>query len=381
MYLVPGLVIMFYLCSCESEEAIDETMPLEKKIDLLVEPIVAFGNPSAAIIGIIRNGEQSIFSYGDAGLGNGPPLPNTQFEIGSITKTFTATLLSQFVMEGLLSLDDPLDKFLPDSIRPPTFHGEPIRLRHLVTHTSGLPREIYNFDIDYRIVWSELEVADLYNFLNDISQQAYPFNDYTQGNELQSLGTEFRYSNVGMAILGRILEIVSGQPFKQLVEERICSRLNMEDTKVYSDLTQDQRNNIPKGYNANQYENRFPGEMGAYTPAGGLYSTLEDMMIYMDANMKDSTSLSLSMQKCHEKIFEGKDLGSMFPARDADAIGMAWLISYKNSDTILWHTGGYNLFSYIKFNKTQKTGIVAFSNTAGLLESRVFETIFNWINE
>jgi len=381
IHLIFAMIIVLFLISCESQEPIDESMPLEQKIDLLVEPIVAFGNPSATIIGIVQNGERSFYSYGDAGLGSGPPLPNTIFEIGSITKTYTATLLSQFIMEGLVSLDDPVDKFLPDSVDPPTFEGQPIRLRHLVTHTSGLPREIYNFDADYSVMWSELEIEDLYTFLNDISRQAYPFGDYTNGNELQSLGKVFNYSNVGMAILGHILELVSGEKFDQLVEERICSMLNMDDTKIYRNLTQEQKERIPKAYDINQYENDFPHEMGAYVSAGGLLSTVDDMLDYMEANMEDSSFLSQSMQKCQEGIYYEEDLPGTFPKGIADAIGMAWFISHENGDTIAYHNGGYNHLSYIKFNRTKKLGVVAFSNTASEVGPRLIETIFDWINE
>lgn len=366
---------------CVEQDPIDDSLSLEQKIDRLMEPVIVFGSPSAAIIGIYQDGERSIYSYGDAGLGNGPPLSNTIFEIGSITKTFTATLLSQFITEGLVSLDDPIDRFLPDSVDPPTYNGEPITLRHLVTHTSGLPREIYNFGIDHLEVWAEMEPADLYEFLNNISLQAYPFDDYTHGNELQSLGTEFRYSNVGMAVLGHILELVSGQTFEQLVSERICSKLDMGNTGIYPALSGEQKERIPKAYDANQYEHNFPHDMGAYAPAGGILSTIDDMMNYMEANLQDSTLLSQSMMRCHEALYDGQDLGKMFPKRDADAIGMAWLISYEDGDTILWHNGQFNHYSFIKFSQTRKTGIVAFSNTAGTVEPALFETIFDWINE
>ena len=379
--LLPVIVILLNLVSCEGEETIDESLPLEQKIGQLIEPLVVFGNPNATIIGIIQNGERSIYSYGDAGLGSGPPLPNTIFEIGSITKTYTATLLSQFIMEGLVSLDDPIDMFLPDTVDPPIFNGQQISLRHLVTNTSGLPREIYNFDIDFNIVWSELKDEDLYAFLNDISRQAYPFDDYTNGNELKSLGTTFRYSNVGMAILGHILELVSGKKYEELVEERICSELNMSDTKAYTDLTQEQKDRIPKAYNLNQYEQELPRDMGAYVGTGGLLSTMDDMMNYLEANMEGSSLLSQSMKKCHEGIYNEGELDGQFPGREADAIGMAWLISYQGSDTILWHDGGYNHLSYMKFNTTKKVGIVAFSNTVTEVGPRAVNTIFDWINE
>ena len=377
--LISGILILLNLIACESMETIDESLPLEERIDRLVEPIVVFGNPNATIIGIIRDGERSIYSYGDAGLGFGPPLSNTLFEIGSITKTYTATLLSQFILEGLVSLDDPIDKFLPDNVDPPTFNGQPILLRHLVTHTSGLPREIYNFNMDLNVVWSETENDDLYAFLNDISRQAYPFDDYTHGNELQSLGTSFRYSNVGMATLGHILELVSGQKFEQLVEERICSTLDMEDTKVFTDLTPEQRDRIPKAYNSNQNEQEMLRDMGVYSPAGGLLSTMENMLNYLEANMEASSFISQSMQLCHQGIY-AKEQIDPFP-RGIDALGMAWFITYDRGDTIAYHDGGYNHLSYMKFNLTDNVGVVAFSNTATEVGARVIETIFDWINE
>ncbi len=378
--LIPGFIILLTLYACVGETTIDESLPLEQKIDQLVEPIVVYGNPNAAIIGIIQNGERSIYSYGDAGLGNGPPLSSTIFEIGSITKTFTATLLSQFIMEGLVSLDDPIEKFLPDSVDPPTYNGQPILLRHLVTHTSGLPRGIYNFDIDPDVIWSEITNEDLYAFLNDISRQAYPFNDFTQGNVLQSLGTRFRYSNVGMAVLGHILELVSGQSYEELIEERICSSLGMDDTRVFPDMTEEQKDRIPKAYNLNQYEQELNRDFGRMLAAGALLSTMDDMLNYMEAQMEDATFLSQSMQRCHEGIYDEEDIDESFP-RGIDALGMAWLITYEGGDTLVYHNGGYNHLSYMKFNRTRKVGVVAFSNTHTELGQRIIDPIFNWINE
>ncbi len=182
-------VILFI--SCESEPIIDDSSPLKEKIDRLVEPVVAFGSPSAIIIGVYKGGEKTVYSYGDAGLGFGAPRSNTIFEIGSITKTFTATLLSELIFDGLVSLDDSINKFLPANVHPPSYKGENITIRHLVTHTSGLPRDASTFVSDNmdpnRL--SESTNEDIYTFLNDISVSAYPFDDYTNGNELPYLGT------------------------------------------------------------------------------------------------------------------------------------------------------------------------------------------------
>lgn len=387
-YLLPAIVVSLHLCSCENNMTIDDLLPLEEKIDQLVEPVVDFGAPSAMIIGIVQNGEKSIYTYGDAGLGSGPPQSNTIFEIGSNTKTFTATLLSEFISEGLLSLDDSINQYLPADIDFPTFNGKNISLRNIITHTSGLPREYKNFDIDFNVVWSDFTNEDYYTFLNDISHQAYPFDDYTNGNELQYLGSKFRYSNIGIAILGHILEIVSGMTFEELIEERICSKLGMYDTQVYTDMTQEQKNSIPKAYNINQYEQELPRDMGRHLAPGAILSSIDDMLLYMEANMENTSTLSQSMQDCHKIIYTREEIcndegdwDETFPYENAEGIGMTWYISFQGGDTIVEHGGGYNHICHFKFNKTKKAGIVAFSNTVNVVDSGIIETIFEWITE
>ena len=384
--IIFSVAILFI--SCDNNLEIDSTLPLDEKIDAVVEPIVLFGSPSAFIIGIIQDGEKSIYSYGDAGLGFGAPQSNTIFEIGSNTKTFAATILSEFIIEGLLTLDDSINQFLPSSVVPPTFNGKNITLRDLVTHTSGLSREIYNFNGDYDIVWSEISNEDIYTFLNDISQEAYPFDDYTSRNNLKYLGTEFRYSNVGIAILGHILELVSGKTFEQLVDERITSKLNMPDTKFYTELTEEQKKRIPKAYNINQEEQELPRDFGRYLACGGLLSTMDDMLNYMEANINNTSSLSQSMQNCHEIIHSREEICNKdgtafetFPYENADGIGMVWYVSYVNGETIVQHGGDYNHHCKFRFNKTKKVGVVTLSNTANVVEANVVETIFNWLNE
>ena len=321
-------------------------------------------------------------------MGFGAPRSNTIFEIGSNTKTFTATLLSEFIDEGLLSLDDSINQFLPDYVHPPTFHGQQITLRNLVTHTSGLPREVYNFNMDLNTFWSEFTNEDYYTFLNDISFQAYPFDDYTNGNELTSLGTQYRYSNIGVAILGHILERVSGQTFEELIEERICSGLNMPDTRIFNDMTGEQKSRIPRAYTINQYEQALPRDMGRLLAPGAILSSTDDMLKYMEANMNNTTSLSKAMQRCHEIIYRREDICNedggvfdRFPYDDADGIGMIWYISYENGDTIVEHGGDYNHHCFFKFNKTKKAGVIMFTNTTSLTASTIEDTIFTWITE
>ncbi|MFC2123194.1 serine hydrolase domain-containing protein [Bacteroidota bacterium] len=388
VYLLFILIFNFTFYSCEEDSMIDNSLPLRERIDRLVEPAAIFGNPGAIIIGVIQDGEKSIYSYGDAGLGFGPPRSNTIFEIGSNTKTFVATLLSDFIDDGLLSLDDSINQFFPDYVNPPTFNGLQITLRHLVTHSSGLPREAYNFNMDINTFYSKFTNEDFYTFLNDISIQAYPFDDYTSGNELKYLGTKFRYSNIGVGILGHILERVSEKKLEELIEERICSKLNMPDTKTITRMSGEQVNRIPKAYNINQYEQALPRDWGRLLGPGSLYSTMDDMLNYMAANMSDTSALSSPMQRCHEIIYtweeicnEDGDFDETFPYKEADGIGMVWYVTHDNGDIIVEHGGDYNHHCLFKFNNTRKVGIVMFTNTPSISVANMADTILTWISE
>jgi serine-type D-Ala-D-Ala carboxypeptidase/endopeptidase len=386
--LAYGILFVMLLISCESESIIDEALPLKEKIDQLVEPVVAFGSPSAIIIGVFRNGEKTVYGYGDAGLGFGAPRSNTIFEIGSITKTFTATLLSELISDGLVSLDDPINKYLPANVHPPSYKGENITIRHLVTHTSGLPRDASTFfsDITDPGRLSESTNDDIYTFLNDISVSAYPFDDYTNGNELPYLGTRYRYSNVGVGILGHILELASGKTYEELLEKRICTKFNMPDTRTFVDLTEEQKSRIPKAYSINQTEIEQPRDWGRYLGAGSLLSTTDDMLNYIEVNVNNSTSLSKSMNRCHEIIFRNEDLlnedgkALRFPF-NADGIGMIWYVTHANGDTIIEHDGRYNHYSNVKINITKKAGVVIFSNTYNESAESILKTIMDWITE
>ncbi len=143
--------------------------------------------------------------------------------------------------------------------------------------------------------------------------------------------------------MGHILELTSGKTYEELLEERICSKLNMPDTKTFVDLTDEQKSRIPKAYSYNQTEVEQPRYWGRYLGAGSILSTTDDMLNYIEANIDNSTSLSRSMKRCHEILFRKEDLldedGKAFQRFpfNADGIGMIWYVSHPYGATII-HT-------------------------------------------
>ena len=126
-------------------------IPLELKteIDKIIQPLIDNKQAVGIAVGIIYQGQEHVLGYGETSLGSKrEPNGDTLFEIGSITKVFTATLLADMADEGLVKLDDPIKVFLPGSVKAPAYGEREIKLLDLATHISGLPKvpaNMYNF--------------------------------------------------------------------------------------------------------------------------------------------------------------------------------------------------------------------------------------------
>ena len=179
---------------------------------------------------------QEVHGYGEIHRGKGDkPDGDTIYEIGSITKAFTGTLLGDMVNRGEVKLDAPLQDFMPAGVKLHLAKDQPIRLVDLASQTSGLPRMPDNF-----------APKDPTN----------PYADYTAKQMFEFLGKyqlrrppgEYEYSNLGMGLLGCMLAKKAGKPYEQLVVERICDPLKMNDTRIT--LSDDQRKRLAPPYNA-----------------------------------------------------------------------------------------------------------------------------------
>ena len=161
------------------------------------------------------------FGYADKAH-NLPATPDTLYRAGSITKLFTATAMMQLVERGLIDLDQPITTYLPEfSFKTRFPDAPPITLRHILTHHSGLPRDIA------RGMWSS-------------TPQPYTtvLDDLTTSYVLHPPNYIFSYSNLGMTVLGQVIERMSGEPYATYVSRAILNPVGMTtaliETKVAS---------------------------------------------------------------------------------------------------------------------------------------------------
>lgn len=293
------------------------------------------------VVGLITADGTAYYSYGVKSLKSNQLVDeNSVFEIGSISKTFTGTLLADMVVKGDLNLDDPLQDLLPNSITAPKRNGESIKLFQLSNHTSSLPRLPDN-----------MSPAIPENPYADYSEkQLYDFLD---GYELtRDIGSQYEYSNYAAGLLGHVLAAKKKMTYEALMVEVIANALGMENTRIA--FTPQMKGNLAMGHsNGLEVAN---WDIPTLAGAGAIRSTAEDMLKYISANAGlTKSSLYPAMQLAHQNS------GS----EDSNPIvGLGWHTMESDGTEIIWHnggTGGYRAFA--GFIKDGNKGVVVLSNS------------------
>ncbi|UCF61432.1 MAG: beta-lactamase family protein [Anaerolineaceae bacterium] len=307
----------------------------------LVRSYVDQGLNVGIVVGVVTPCGTETYAYGEMELAGGQPVnENTVFEIGSTSKPFTAILLADMVERSEVSFDDPIEKFLPSGVTVPTRGGRSITLIDLATHTSGLPSIPDNFaPSDMNNPYADYTVEQMYEALEQI-------------NLTRDIGSQYEYSNFGMGLLGHILSLQSGMSYEELFITRIADELGMPDTRIT--LTPEMKSRLAIGYRDGE---PFPlWDIPTLAGAGGLRSTVRDLLVFLAANMGLIEShLYEAMQVTHEP---------RYPVNASMEIGLAWHIRTLNHAQVIEHhgaTGGYWCFA--GFIKDKKTGVVVLTNT------------------
>jgi len=299
------------------------------------------------VIGLIDAQGSRLLVAGKLDNGTDKPVDgDTLFEIGSTTKTFTALLLMDMVERGEMKLDDPVAMYLPESVKVPGRNGRTITLLNLAAQDSGLPFNPDNF--------SGKGSAENYNTYT--AKQMYEF---VSGYKLpQDPGEKFQYSNLGMALLGHVLERKTGKSFESLVTERICRPLHMDSTRMK--LTDEQKARFAHGH-GEKGEPAANYELADFAGAGGLRSTANDLLKYTAANLAltQSPELTPLMQKM--QVIRHKS-----NALDWGNTAMPWMdqcVFNPPGSQILGHAGGTDGYSvFIGLDLAQHRGVVVLTN-------------------
>jgi serine-type D-Ala-D-Ala carboxypeptidase/endopeptidase len=318
----------------------------------LAEPECTGASVAIAFAGTAGTGQafSSKVAYADGATASAGP--NTIYEIGSITKTFTAFLLADAVAKQLVKLDDPVAKYLPEGTQLPTFQrgGQtyPIRLVDLATHTSGLPRALPNMVFPF-------STAQMYAGLAKLSLTAQP-------------GIAWDYSNLGFALLAEAMQRVFKQPYEKLLADDIGAPLGMPHTALVS--TGSDGAGTPIGYGPNGGQaplnnNSWP----AFNGAGAIRSSLADMTRYLDFAMSGAGDTG----KLRPLLFNWQRFNKLDGSGSVEQ-GLAWqrITPFGNDVDVVWKDGEVPGFaSFIAFSEKLGEGVVVLTNRQSCKAVRV----------
>ena len=308
------------------------------RLDRMATTMVDAGVAPALVAVVVDHGHVSIHGYGKLPDGRAPDA-DTVFELGSLSKTFTALLLARELEQGKASLDTPVGQWLPGwSI--PSLHGKAITLGLLAEQYSGLPRVPGNLAPPAPTdPYADYGADKLKRFLAGYTLPREP-------------GAHYEYSNLGFGLLGYALARHAGLGYGALLQRDVLQPLGMPHTGVTAP-TKGARlapGHGPDGAPAPAWHWR-----DALAGAGAMLSDGHDMAIYLQASMgTKSTPLAAAIRLAQQPRRDAGPLGR---------IGLAWMTTRSADGDVVWHngaTGGYS--SFIGFNASPQYGVVLLAN-------------------
>lgn len=337
------LLALPMLLGLPAQRSTGQQPELAVQIDRLVQPYLDQQIAVGMVVGAIRSDESIVRGYGRVARDEqAQPTGQTVYEIGSVTKTFTGLLLADAVVDSRLQLDQPVADLLPSGVRMPQHADGPIRLKHLATHASGLPRLPDNLSpADARDPYADYGREDLHAFLSNHRATRGP-------------ATKLDYSNLAFGLLGQVLAEQAGFSYDQLIRSVIAEPLKMDHTGV--ELSREMRVRLAPPYGADLkpgHNWRFQAMAGA----GAVHSTADDLLRYARAHLHPpqgplGRAIELAW-KIHQPPIDGEDF----------AMGLGWHIARDGATR--WHngqTGGYHAMLLI--NRPAEVAVVVLANTA-----------------
>jgi serine-type D-Ala-D-Ala carboxypeptidase/endopeptidase len=318
---------------------------------------------ATVVVGVLDGNKEQVFAFGE--WDGKAPDRDSVYEIGSVTKVFTGILLADRVKAGVVKLDDPVQKHLPDGWMMPRRDDRDITLLHLATHTSGLPKPPNGF------------LAAVLTHPDD------PFTHFDEAALKKGLpttkiepaiGARYEYSNLGVGLLGHALVHASrAESYEALVADRVLKPLGLGDTTIT--LTDSQRKRLIPGHDSRgrrQPNWDFPCLAGC----GAIRSTVGDLLKFVKANADPSGRLrdALRMAQQNWRDVEPKQ----------EEAGLCWIryvSGKKEPPPKVWHngeTGGYH--SFVGF-VPGRGGVVVLCNAAVFKVDDVGMAVLNKLAE
>lgn len=307
-------------------------------------------------IGIIQNKQINTFHCGN--LATDAPIvsPNntTLYQLGSISKVFTAALLAAMVADSSVQLNDPITKYLPDSLAFQNPLLKQITLLQLVTHTAGFPTKpsnIINTNSNPDDPYNNYTLTDLYTYLSTYHPQLAKKNKRNKNNT-------FAYSHLSIGLLGHLLENASGKTYQQLLEKYIINKINCKD--IFLEPSIEQQSRIVAGHNFVGKSNE-PLHYRTLYASEGVYGSLDNLLKFVYTNIDNTPNNPLRNIALKMQIpYAATQMHNVYAC-----LGWYQIKQTKHVPIVYTHSGRVGGYShYVAFSPEKKIGIVVMSNTS-----------------
>jgi len=336
--------------------------------DRLVAPLIDSGVAVGVAVGVLYDGKTGTRGYGLVRKGGSKkPDASTLYEIGSITKVFTGILLADAVHRKLVQLSDPIQKFVPKGTTVPRFKTKEIRLSHLTSHTSALPRMPVNFGgADPNDPFAHYNRDMLYEGLGQIKLTRAP-------------GKSYVYSNLAAGLLGQLLVDIQKAPdYQTLMRARIGEPLGLRDTFIRLDKPRAARF-APAYTNTGRAGRSWTFK--SLAGAGAIRSTVTDLLTFSAAALGmtkldgDKAHLKEPFRLSQQPIYKAGLLSKLLNKAPKPATGCGWHIGPGKN--LIWHNGATSGYRAMMLLDTQqKCAVIALSNTTSEFIGQVTQQIY-----
>ncbi|WP_288446622.1 serine hydrolase domain-containing protein [uncultured Chryseobacterium sp.] len=344
--LLPIFFAPFVMNAQTKKTATDNRLVTDLDKMIQKEALAYMQNPARVgiSIGVIKDGKSYFYNYGTTELGKSElPTSKSLYEIASITKTFTGTLLAHALADGKIKMSDDIRKYLDGNYPNLEFEKHPITIGNLTNHSSGLPQFLPDQSETFKKPMDSVALA-LSDFYKNYSKKKF-YEDLHQAKIDFVPGTEYKYSNAGTQIAGDILEKVYHKSYADLLSEFITKPLNMNQTILGTNSAQ-----LLTCYN--ETGKVMPRNFTTvFAPAGGIVTNTEDLVKYMQYHLDESNHY---VKTSHTPLVKG----------EGDGIGLYWRIhNYEDGSKTVYHTGGtFGFSSVLQIYPSKNMGVVILSN-------------------
>lgn len=321
---------------------------LEASIEAELEKFAKHAGCQGLVVGVYKDGKSFIKGRGSVNKqGGAAPDAETIFQIGSVSKVLTASLLQILCDEGVVGMDATLGELIGPTV-PLSQAAECVTLRQLVTHTAGFPSVPKPLAAKLTELTGEDDpLLDPYNYLGP--QVMF---DYLAETEDKRNPGAFEYSNYGVGLLGHVLELVTGKDLESLVREKILAPLGMNATGIV--LTAQMQERLAQGYTA-KGEPTPIWKFLALAGAGAFHSNARDMLSFIRAHVEEDAHFAASFKKMREVQSSGKTgIGWMQPT---------FFDRFFGNRQVVWHNGmvaGYA--AYLSIDTQARSGVIVLAN-------------------